>query len=145
MFSHHGGLSSGWSLISVVFHQCNLSSGWSFIRWSLIDVVLHQGGLSLGCSLTKMISHQGSLSTRVSLHCIAHKYQFADCCRGTGVWVAWKSVLQCQRCVAFSCCDCVCRLGAAPVVWGRGPAPGSLQDWYKRVSVAVYTPVIITL
>ena len=59
VISHHGGLSSWWSLIRVVSHYVGLSV------WSLIMVVSHYGGLSSvvssGWSLITVVSHQGGL------------------------------------------------------------------------------------
>ena len=51
---YQGGLSPGWSVIRMVFHQVGLSSG-----WSLISMVSHQGGLSSGWSLTMVVFKQG--------------------------------------------------------------------------------------
>ena len=64
---HHGGLSSRWSLIRVVFirvvhHQCGPQSVWSLIRvvsseWS-VNVIPHQSGL-LMLSLIRVVCYQG--------------------------------------------------------------------------------------
>ena len=54
VFSHQGGLSSGWALNRVLFHWCGLSSGWSFT-----DMVFHQGGLSPMWSFIMMVFNQG--------------------------------------------------------------------------------------
>ena len=55
-------VSSGWSLVWVVFHQNCLSSG-----WSLISLVFHQDGLSSVWSFIRMVSHQFGLSSGSSL------------------------------------------------------------------------------
>ena len=61
-FSLRGDLSSGWSLVRVVFHQGGRS--W---EWSLIRVVFYQGGLSWKWSLIRVVFYQGSLSWERSL------------------------------------------------------------------------------
>ena len=77
---HQGGLSSvelssGWSLIRVVFHQLGFhlafwavsyQDGLSSV-WSVIRVVCHQGGLSSAWSVIRVVCHQGGLSSGWSL------------------------------------------------------------------------------
>ena len=60
VFSHQGGLSPGWSVISVISQKCGLSSERS------LRVFCHQGVLSSGCSVIRVVSHQGGLSWRWS-------------------------------------------------------------------------------
>ena len=69
---HQFGLSTGCSHISLVSHQYGLLSVWSFIRavssgWSLVWVVFHQNCLSSGWSLVRVVSHQFGLSSGWSL------------------------------------------------------------------------------
>ena len=82
MVSHQIGLSSGWSLIRIVFHhggvsssnQDGLSSGWSLIRVvfrqvGLIRMVSHEDGFSSVWSLIRAISCQGFHCSAVSVGC----------------------------------------------------------------------------
>ena len=69
-----GGLSSGWSLLRVVFTRLvfrlgGLSSGWYFIR-----AVIHQGGLSSGWSFIRVVFHQGGPSSRWPLSSFFKKF-----------------------------------------------------------------------
>ena len=72
--SCQGGLSSGWSLIRVVFCQSALSSVWYFISVAFHQGALsHQSGtssvcsLSSGCSLINVVFHHGRISPGCSL------------------------------------------------------------------------------
>ena len=63
-------VSSGWSLIRVIFHQGDLSSGWSFIRvisCHSVRVIFYQCGLLSGWSFFKVVSHLEGLSCIISL------------------------------------------------------------------------------
>ena len=57
MVLHQGGLSSGWSVISVVL------SGWPFIR-----IFFHQGGLTTGGSVLRVVCYKGGLSSGAVSH-----------------------------------------------------------------------------
>ena len=59
---HWGALLSGWSLISVIFHEGCHHGGLSSV-WPVIRVVSHQGDLSSGLSVISVISRHGSLSS----------------------------------------------------------------------------------
>ena len=60
-----GGLSSGWSLLRVVFTRLIFRLGGLSLGWYFIRTVLHQGGLSSGWSFLKAVfRHGGPLSRR---------------------------------------------------------------------------------
>ena len=74
MVPHQGGLSQGWSLIRVVYHQGGPSSVWSSWHqggpssgWSVTREVPHQGGLSPGWSFISVVTCQGGISSGWSI------------------------------------------------------------------------------